>query len=167
MSEPVDQIANTLVQALESATPIDAALDRLLEQTGGRAAGLWRLAPGELRQVGFRAVEDMPETVRTEFAAATRNVPLSETGLGIVKAAISRAPSMATVEGMPGLGASAGWLARFACRASLAVPVEHANQTVGVLAVSSAGSLEPESAPSRLLIDVAAAIGASLAAAGE
>ena len=160
-------IARMLKDAFESGRAIDEGLDHLLRATGGRAAGLWRLEPDRLAQVGFRAVDDMPLEVRTEFAAATRSVSLDQTGLGIVKAAVARAPTMASVDGVPELGGSAGWLARFECRASLAVPSDQADRSGGVLAISTPGSLETGTPAREILLAVAARLGEALSRRAE
>ncbi len=105
--------------------------------TLARAAGLGRLEGDLLRQVGVRAVSQMPVEISSAFAATTETVPISETGLGIVKAVLTGAPALARVDAQAeGLTTSANWLARFECSASLAAPTMNENSVNGVLAIS-------------------------------
>jgi len=137
---------------------MDAPLDCLLELTGARATGLWIREHDELRCLGFRAVEDMPEEVRAGFAAATNVVSLEQTGLGIVKAVTTCRPTVATVDELgSNLVGSASWLVRFECRRSLAVPVisDSTGLAVAVLAISTPRLLEPEWPEWNLMIQVA------------
>ena len=121
------------------------------------------MEPLDLVQVGFRAHPDMPDNVRVAFEQATLRVPLEQTGLGIVKAAVSRAPALATADPHSGqLGASASWLQRFEARQSLAVPVEDERGVRGVLAISTARPLVPDGEEWRLLLDQAAMLAAWL-----
>lgn len=76
----------------------------------------------------------MPVELKREFAAATAEVPLDRTGLGIVRAALTGEPAIAELDGSE-LDASASWLARFAARRSLAVPIERKGTVVGVVAI--------------------------------
>ena len=101
----------------------------------------------------------MPEDVRREFAEATKRVPLSEVGLGIVKAAVSGQPAVAKVIGAAGLGQSAGWLARFEARQSVAFPVFLKSKVVGVLASSSWEEMVDGDAEWRLISRLAAELG--------
>ena len=158
-----EEIAGALRAAIAAGHSIALPLDGLLAATDARATGLWRVTGDRLEQVGFRAVADMPREVARDFAAATRSVPLDETGLGIVKAVVGDAPAVAHVAGAGGLGASAGWLARFEARSSLAVPVRSGSGVVGVLAISTAAEITPEQPAWRILEQVAAGIGDVLA----
>ena len=160
--EPVARaIAEEIAENLRDGQPLDAALDRLLQETRGRAAGLWRLQETRLALLGFRGVEDMASEVRRGFAEATRDVPLDQTGLGIVKAALTGRPAVAELE-RADLQGSATWLARFGARRSLAVPVERQGNTVGVLAVSTTESLDPGEVTCELLSGIAKRLGGVL-----
>ena len=157
-----DSILTSFQTALVSTGGVEQPLDLLLGALRARAVGLWRVRQDHLDQVGFRAVSDMPEDVQREFAAATKRVPLSEIGLGIVKAAVSGQPAVAQVVGKPGLGQSAGWLARFEARQSVAFPVFHRGAVVGVLASSSTEEMQEGDRDWQLLWKLAAEIGAYL-----
>jgi hypothetical protein len=154
-----DPIYTSFQSALVAGGDAHQPLAMLLRALNARAVGLWRCRGDHLEQVGFRAVADMPQTTRQEFAAATRRVSLSETGLGIVKAVVSRKPAVAAVAGNVELGQSAGWLARFEARQSVAMPVQHHNAIVGVLASSSAQEIHAGDAHWELLGKLAAALG--------
>lgn len=117
--------------------PLHTILSGLLNETAARAVGLWRVTGERLVALGFLAVSDMPTEVSRGFAAATAEVSLSQTGLGIVKAVLSQAPAIALEDpqttGLPG---SASWLVRFEARQSLSLPVIREGNVVGVIAVA-------------------------------
>ena len=144
MDEAVKRIACELRSALRQRRPLDSALDDVLAATQARATGLWRCREDHLELVGFRAVNEMPLETQASFAAATQTVPLTQTGLGIVKAVIDRTPAIATVDAAGDvLGDSANWLIRFKAKQSLAVPIVREQSSVGVLAISTAQDLHP------------------------
>ena len=146
---------------------MDEVLAELLELTGARATGLWRLSGQRLFLLGFRGVADMPEVVKREFAEATRAVPLTQTGLGIVKAALSGTPALSSVDAQPRTPAtSAGWLERFGAHRSVAVPVADEKGIVGVLAISTARELQEDCGAWQILCEVSEAIGGALSAVG-
>lgn len=149
------RIAGALADCLAHRRPLDAPLDELLRATAARAVGLWKLQHDHLVLLGFRGAADMPDDVKREFAAATARVPLDQTGLGIVKAALTRRPAIAELAAAD-LGASAGWLARFAATRSLAVPIERPEALLGVLAVSTTEPVDPTAPTSATLTTVAA-----------
>ena len=162
----VHSLTEQLRETLTRRVAIHGFLDDLLAATGARATGLWTVNEDELRQIGFRAVNDMADIVKREFADATLNVPLSQQGLGIVKAALFKAPAVASVEDSSGeLGASALWLRRFGATQSLALPIVSQQQVVGVLAISTARLLAPEGDDWQIMTGVAAQIGEILSCA--
>jgi hypothetical protein len=132
----------------------------LLFATEARATGLWRQAGERLDLVAFEARPDMSEEVQRGFVEATRSVPLTEKGLGIVKAALDRAPAVAR-EGDGSLGGSVTWLKKFGARQSLALPVVGGAGLVGVIAISTPEPFGEEDLPWRLLRAIAAAIGSA------
>ena len=154
-----DPIFTSFQTALVSGGSVEQPLDMLLAALRARAVGLWRCRHDHLEQVGFRAVLDMPEIVRRDFAAATQRVPLSEVGLGIVKAAVSGQPAIAKVVTTGGLGQSAGWLARFEARQSVAFPVTLKGVVIGVLASSSAEEIHEGDPGWQLISRLASEIG--------
>ena len=158
-----DPILTSFQAALASGGSVQQPLELFLVAMRARAVGLWRCQHDHLEQVGFHAVADMPEIVRQDFAAVTQRVPLSEVGLGIVKAAVSGQPAIAKVITTGGLGQSAGWLARFEARQSVAFPVTFNGEVIGVLASSAAEEIH-EGDPEWVLISrLAAEIGPYLA----
>ncbi len=146
-------------------TSVNTALDRLLKSTGARAVGLWRIEQNYLVQVGFRTAHDMPSDVREGFRAATRQLPLSRTDLGVVKAAVSGHPTPARLsenasdEKSGDLSGSATWLERFACQQSLAVPIYRNQQLRGVIAISTPETFGEQSRTWIFLVDLATRIG--------
>ena len=128
---------------------------------GGRATGLWKLQVDRLVLLGFRGVAEMPGEVKREFAAATGEVSLDQTGLGIVRAALTGEPAIAEFNGSE-LDASASWLARFATRRSLAVPIEREGTIVGVIAVSTTEPLDRTGRTWTALTTIAAELARSL-----
>ncbi|MFN0195986.1 MAG: GAF domain-containing protein [Planctomycetaceae bacterium] len=168
--DPIDSAwSRTFAAGLESkqcdASTVQAALDRLLTMTGARAAGIWRVEHDFLVQVVFRAVDEMPAEVREGFRAATRQLPLTRTDLGIVKAAVTGHPTPAVLPEKTGdvtigdLGGSATWLERFACRQSLAVPIYRNRELLGVIAISTPERFGEASRTWAFLIDLANQIG--------
>lgn len=155
-----DELLSLFRRALTEQLTLDAPLEALLTATSARATGLWRVRDDELVQVGFRGVPDMPLDVRTGFAAATARVPLSNAGLGIVKAVTGRQPAIATLEpGHTGLTGSASWLARFRAVQSVAFPIFDPEDAVtGVLAISTAIPVEPSDVTWQLMLALTAGI---------
>jgi len=159
-SSESDRILTAFQKDLRAGTPPLDALRAILNATSGRAVGLWRRQEDALIQIGFCTAEDMPAETHDAFAAATKRVPLDETGLGIVKAVQTAAPALADLDSQTiVLETSATWLARFAARRSLAAPTSFNGSINGVLAVSTAGDLTPEHVEWDLICRLAAAIG--------
>ncbi|MES2788505.1 MAG: GAF domain-containing protein [Planctomycetota bacterium] len=143
----LERLAQSFVACLRSGDSADSALDDYLEATNSRAVGLWRLVDDELHVIGFRGHATMPVDVVDGFAAATQVVNLQQTGLGIVKAAVSQQPTVALLAISGGtLPGSASWLERFAAVQSLAVPIIRGGRVRGVLALSTAYSFGPDHA---------------------
>ena len=92
---------------------------------GACAAGYWRLDPEGKRlvQVVFVPGAQLDPQVGREFAAATREVSLDQTTLGIVVAAIKGQPAVSRVEDLPADSGSGRWLRAFGACRSLAVPL--------------------------------------------
>lgn len=156
----VEEVVALFHDALSAGSPLDAALDQFLKVTQARATGLWMVKGESLHALGFRAVADMPEEVKEGFASATQKVSLEQRGLGIVKAVLSREPTVAHRErNADSLGASAGWLARFEAQSSLAVPIPRGEEIAGVLAISSAKELTPNTEAWQRVNRVAARLG--------
>ena len=98
----------------------------------------------------------MPQEVKSDFARATAEVPLTETGFAVVSAAVTGEPSSGNLAANSrGLEHSSNWLARFEAIQSLAVPAQAAGRTHGVLAISSANRIETGDAVWRLMTRLA------------
>ncbi len=138
MQQQVDEILEQIGEAFQEKT-FAPVLDRIMELLNGRAIGIWRCDDkGQLLQIGFRAVTEMDEHVRKQFASITKSVSLENTGLGIVKAVVERKPAIGTLQvGESGLQGSSEWLKKFGAQQSYAVPIFEDDQVVGVLAIST------------------------------
>ncbi len=167
-SEPrIPRLTEAFRESIRQQRSLDAALASLLEATGARAAGLWRLRDDSLMQLGFRGCDDMPRAVQDEFSIATRSVPLERAGLGIVKAVLSGQPAISEREpGNRDLSASPGWLERFECERSLALPLRANGRIIGVLAFSTTAPLSETLPPWTVLTAVADVVSEELAVAG-
>ncbi|WP_339732587.1 GAF domain-containing protein [uncultured Gimesia sp.] len=136
--QQVNDILAQFEEAFQEKCTIFPVLDRIMDDLGGRAIGLWRCEIGKLIQIGFRAVAEMDEQVRKQFASFTQEVSLEKTGLGIVKAIIERTPTIGTLRvEESGLQGSSEWLQKFGAQQSYAVPIIEGDQVVGVLAIST------------------------------
>ena len=90
-----------------------------------RAAGYWQLdqETERLVQLGFVPGMGLDPEVGRQFAAATATVPLSQTSLGIVAAALTGQPAVSRVAELPADSGSGRWLRAFGASRSVAVPV--------------------------------------------
>lgn len=155
----MERLVESFTSCLRSGSSVDAALDEYLEATNSRAVGLWRVVDDELQCIGFRGHPTMSSAVSDAFAAATRVVSLHQTGLGIVKAAMTQQPAVALLTSRGGtLSASAGWLERFEAVQSLAVPLVLNEHPRGVLALSTAYAFGPDHASWQLTVALASRV---------
>jgi|GEM_PF-2107885 len=138
MQQQANDILERIEKTLQEKKTVAPVLDQILMCLGGKAIGLWCCSEGKLCQIGFRAVSEMDEQVRKQFAALTQEVPLENTGLGIVKAIVDKKPAIGTLHaGKSGLQGSSEWLRKFEAQQSYAVPIFEGDQVVGVLAIST------------------------------
>lgn len=108
---------------------------------GARAAGYWQLDQDTERlvQLGFVPGVGLDPEVARQFAAATGTVPLSQTGLGIVAAALTGQPAVSHVENLPADSGSGRWLRAFGASRSVAVPIRGEGAKIqGVFSVALA-----------------------------
>ena len=105
-------------EVCEQVAKISAAL-------GARAAGYWQLdqETERLVQLGFVPGVGLDPEVGRQFAAATAAVPLSQTSLGIVAAALTGQPAVSRVAELPADSGSGRWLRAFGASRSVAVPI--------------------------------------------
>ena len=91
---------------------ICAGVTEVCAALGARAAGYWQLdqETERLVQLGFVPGVGLDPEVGRQFAAATAAVPLSQTSLGIVAAALTGQPAVSRVEELPADSGSGRWL---------------------------------------------------------
>lgn len=144
---------------LDEGGACEPALDGVLAATRARATGLWQMASGRLSLLGFRGVPEMADDVKREFARATSDVSLDRMRLAIVEAVVTGEPCSGVLEeGSGDHDTSASWLARFGAIQSLAVPIQAAATSHGVLAVSSAHRIERGDSVWELMMRLAVAL---------
>ena len=95
----------------------------LLLDLGARAAGFWWIAGTTLEQVAFVASPTLPMEVAQGFAEATRSVPLTQAGLGIVRTAVEGTVTVSRALELPADSGSGFWLRAFGAERSVAVPL--------------------------------------------
>ena len=152
----LEQLVDAFQAGSTDATQLVAALDLLLVATGGNAVGIWRRVDHELRVLGFICDAAFPQSVATDFVAATKLVSLDQTGLGIVHATLTRQPAVALLPSQGGLlPGSGGWLERFGSVQSLSMPIFSGKTVMGVLALSTRFRFESADRTWKLLADLA------------
>lgn len=159
--EDLKAVGAQFVAAQQGKSSFEEPITRFLQLCEARAVGLWQREGENLVQLGYASCPEMPPDVHRDFREGTKRVSLSQTGLGIVRATLTRAPAVATLEpektGLPG---SAGWLARFGALESLACPILRKNGEVGwVFAVSAAYRFEPGNRHWNIVTSVANLLG--------
>jgi len=106
---------------------------------GARAAGYWQLdqETARLVQLVFVPGVGLDPDVGRQFAAATASVPLSQTSLGIVAAALTGQPAVSRVAELPADSGSGRWLRAFGAGRSVAVPIRgEGGEIQGVFSVA-------------------------------
>ena len=111
-----------------SARNLDDLRARVAEacaELGARAAGYWQIDPAAERlvQIVFVPGVGLDTEIGRQFAVATATVPLSQTSLGIVAAALMGQPAVSRVAELPADSGSGGWLRAFGASRSVAVPI--------------------------------------------
>ena len=113
----------------------------LLRTLDARAAGLWSVRGDRLDQLAFVPAPDLDPGVAGAFAKATRSVPLTDAGLGIVRAAVEGAVLVSIAAELPPDAGSGRWLRAFGAERSIAVPIFGPDGRVeSVLSVALAAS---------------------------
>jgi hypothetical protein len=114
------------------------------ERAGARATGCWRFEPGRLLIEAFVACAEMKPEVARDFPVATADVPVTDTGLGIVLAARTRQVTEYRAIDLPPDAGSGFWLRGFEADRSIAVPqLDSAGNLVRILSVAVRGLDEP------------------------
>jgi hypothetical protein len=124
---------------------------------GACAAGYWRLDRETecLVQLIFVPAAGLDLEIGRQFAAATKTVPLSDTSLGIVAAAVTGRTAVSRVAELAADSGSGRWLRLFAASRSVAVPLRDAfGSVIGVLSIALAldNPLDEQSAVKSILI---------------
>lgn len=113
-----------------------AILRSAIAELGAAALGLWTLRDGSLDQLAFVPGPTLPEATATEFAAATRSVPLDERSLGIIAAVLQAATFVANADDLDPNAGSGYWLRRLGATRSVAVPIVLSGRVLGVLSLA-------------------------------
>jgi hypothetical protein len=125
-------------------SPVFQAIVFVHEHARARATGCWRFEPGRLRLEAFLACPEMKPEVATGFPVATADVPVTDTGLGIVLAARTREVTEYRAIDLPPDSGSGFWLRGFEADRSIAVPqLDDAGNLVRILSVAVEGLEEP------------------------
>lgn len=112
-------------------------LGALVARFDARAAGRWDLVDGNLVLRSFVPAPDLPESVASGFAEATRSVAVAPSGYGIVRAAARGRVEVSIADELPPDAGSGLWLRRFGAARSVAVPLlDGSGQTVRVVSVA-------------------------------
>ena len=110
---------------------------------GGCAAGYWQLDQDTERlvQLSFVPGAGLDPEIGRQFAAATATVPLSQTNLGIVAAALTGQPAVSRVADLSADSGSGRWLRAFGASRSVAVPIRgEGGKIQGVFSVALAAN---------------------------
>lgn len=114
------------------------------EQATAVATGSWRYENKRLYLEAFRACAGMNPDVVQGFQQATADVPVTDTGLGIVLAARSKEVTEYRAEDLPPDSGSGYWLRNFPADRSVAVPqLDAGGNLVRILSVAVLGVDRP------------------------
>jgi len=114
------------------------------EQARARATGCWRFEDGHLILEAFIACPEMSPGVAKGFPIATADVPVTDTGLGIVLAARTREVTEYRAIDLPPEAGSGFWLRGFEADRSIAVPsLDSSGSLVRILSVAVQGLEAP------------------------
>ena len=109
-----------------------------------RATGCWRYENGRLILEHFQACSEMSPDVAIGFPKATADVPVTDTGLGIVLAARSKAVTEYRSIDLPPDAGSGYWLRGFEADRSVAVPMlNNQGELIRILSVAVVGLEKP------------------------
>lgn len=123
---------------------VEAAVRYVLEKAHARAAGCWRYENGRLKLEFFLPCDDMNPTVAAGFPVATADVPVTDTGLGIVLAARTKEVTEYRAIDLPPESGSGFWLRGFEADRSIAVPqLDEEGNLLRILSVAVRGLDEP------------------------
>lgn len=114
------------------------------DRAGARATGCWRYEAGRLKLEAFVACPEMKAEVAKGFPIATADVPVTDTGLGIVLAARTREVTEYRAIDLPPEAGSGFWLRGFEADRSIAVPqLDDSGHLIRILSVAIRGLHDP------------------------
>lgn len=114
------------------------------EKAGARATGSWRYADRRLSIEYFMACPEMKPEVAEGFPKATADVPVTDTGLGIVLAARAGVTTEYRAIDLPPDAGSGYWIRAFEADRSVAVPqFDAAGNLKRILSVAVTGLDRP------------------------
>lgn len=120
--------------------PAFRAIAYVHEHARARATGCWRFVNGRLHLEAFLACPEMKPEVAAGFPVATADVPVTDTGLGIVLAARTREVTEYRGIDLPPDAGSGYWLRGFEADRSIAVPqLDASGNLVRILSVAVTG----------------------------
>ena len=131
---------------MKKQSPIDQAVGFVHTKAGARATGSWRFDAEKkcLILESFQACTEMNKEVAEGFATATAEVPVTDTGLGIVLAARAMAVTEYRAVDLPPEVGSGYWLRAFEADRSVAVPqIDSQGNLIRILSVAVTGLERP------------------------
>lgn len=131
---------------MKKQTPIDQAVGFVHSKASARATGSWRYDAGKkvLLLESFQACPEMKKEVAAGFPAATAEVLVTDTGLGIVLAARAMAVTEYRAVDLPPDAGSGYWLRGFEADRSVAVPqIDREGNLIRILSVAVTGLDKP------------------------
>lgn len=122
--------------------PILQAISFVQMKAEAVATGSWKYDAESRRLLleGFQHAADMPKAVAEGFTKATADVPVTDTGLGIVLAARAMAQTEYRAEDLPPDSGSGYWLRQFGADRSIALPqTDSGGKLIRILSVAVKG----------------------------
>lgn len=139
---------------MKKQSPIDQAVGFVHNKAGARATGSWRFDAETqcLLLESFQACPEMDKVVAEGFPAATAEVPVTDTGLGIVLAARAMDVTEYRAQDLPPEVGSGYWLRAFEADRSVAVPqIDSHGNLIRILSVAVSGLERPSEYYSELI----------------
>lgn len=132
------------MQPVECEIAVRSAVAYVHQEACARATGSWRYHDKRLTIEFFMACPEMKSDVAAGFPQATADVPVTDTGLGIVLAARARQTTQYRAIDLPPDAGSGYWIRAFEADRSVAVPqFDEAGQLIRILSVAVTGLEKP------------------------
>ena len=120
------------------------AVAHVHEKAGARATGSWHYGDKRLTIEFFMACPEMNPEVAAGFPQATADVPVTDTGLGIVLAARAQQTTEYRAIDLPPDAGSGFWIRAFEADRSVAVPqFDPSGHLIRILSVAVTGLEKP------------------------